>query len=59
MSERPVLKCSVCGYTEFDREAGRLDSLWGLTSHKVAIYICRNCGYVLLFYKGRSIFDFD
>ncbi|CAD5243738.1 conserved protein of unknown function [Thermococcus camini] len=23
------------------------------------IVICRNCGYVMMFYKGRTIWDFD
>jgi len=25
----------------------------------VHIVICENCGYVMLFYKGRTVWDFD
>ena len=53
------VRCPICGGTEFDVEEGRIDSKWGFTSHVVRLLVCRRCGYVLLFYKGRSIFDFD
>ena len=51
--------CPVCGGTEFDQEQGKLDSQWGFTAHQVAMLICVRCGYVLLFDRGRSVFDFD
>lgn len=56
---RPVLKCPLCGGREFDREEGRMDSRWGITSHKLLLQICRTCGLVLQFSAGRGIFDFD
>ena len=55
----PSLSCPVCRSSDFDQEAGKLDSQWGFTAHQVAMLICRGCGYVLLFDRGRSIFDFD
>jgi hypothetical protein len=45
--------------TSFKVEEGKLDSKWGFTAHKVKIVICENCGYVMMFYKGRTIWDFD
>jgi uncharacterized protein len=55
----PVLRCPLCEGTEFDAEEGRLDSRWGVTTHKVVMRICRRCGLVLQFWAGRGIFDFD
>ena len=56
---RPVLKCPLCDSVEFDQEEGRMDSRWGLTSHKLVLMVCRRCGLVLHFSAGRSLFDFD
>lgn len=56
---KPILKCPLCDGREFDRQQGRLDSRWGLTSHKLVLQICRRCGYVLQFSAGRGIWDFD
>jgi uncharacterized protein len=56
---RPQLRCPLCGGLEFDREQGRLDSRWGITSHKLVLMICQRCGLVLSFSAGRGIFDFD
>ena len=53
------LTCPVCGGTEFDKEQGRMDSRWGITSHKLVLMICRRCRLVLQFSAGRGIFDFD
>lgn len=53
------LKCPVCGHMDFKKEKGKLDSMWGFTAHNVDIIICKNCNYVMLFYKNRTIFDFD
>jgi hypothetical protein len=58
-TERRKLSCPVCQGTEFDREEGRIDSRWGLTSHKLVLMICLNCRLVLQFSAGRGIFDFD
>jgi hypothetical protein len=54
-----ALRCLICGGTEFDTERGRLDSRWGITTHKVIMRICRRCGLVLQFSAGRGIWDFD
>jgi hypothetical protein len=56
---KPVLKCPLCGGTAFDRQQGRMDSRWGITSHKLVLQICQRCGLVLQFSAGRGIFDFD
>jgi hypothetical protein len=56
---RPVLKCPLCGGVQFDQQRGRMDSRWGLTSHKLVLKICKTCGLVLQFSAGRGIFDFD
>lgn len=52
-------RCPICGRDEFRREAGKIDSEWGITAHRVDILVCLACGYVLLFYQGNTIFDFD
>ncbi len=54
----PVLRCPLCQGTGFDTQQGRLDSRWGITSHKVVMKICQRCGLVLQFSAGRGIFDF-
>jgi predicted nucleic-acid-binding Zn-ribbon protein len=51
--------CPICGGREYTREKGKLDSEWGITAHRVDMLVCSNCGYVLLFYEGNTIFDFD
>ena len=55
----PRLPCPLCEGTEFDQKQGRMDSRWGLTSHKLVLKICKRCGLVLQFTAGRGIFDFD
>ena len=55
--QRP--RCPLCGYQEFQREEGRLDSKWGMTSHKLILLVCLRCRYVLHFYDSHSIWDFD
>jgi hypothetical protein len=55
--ERP--RCPMCAGEDFDKQAGKIDSKWGVTAHKVQMLICRRCGYVLLFSEGRTIWDFD
>lgn len=56
---KPVLKCPLCGGLEFEQQQGRMDSRWGITSHKLVMQICNRCGLVLQFFAGRGIFDFD
>ena len=56
---RRRLVCPLCDGRDFDRQQGRIDSRWGITSHKVVMMICRNCGLILQFNAGRGIFDFD
>ena len=58
-SARPVLKCPLCGGVEFEKQKGRMDSRWGLTSHKLVLMICLGCRLVLQFSAGRGLFDFD
>ncbi|MFW9935834.1 MAG: hypothetical protein ACFFDU_10100 [Candidatus Thorarchaeota archaeon] len=53
------LTCPLCGNTQFKKEEGRMDSKWGMTSHKITLMICENCRFIMQFSKGRSIFDFD
>ena len=53
------LTCPVCGGTQFERQQGRMDSRWGMTSHKLVLMICQRCRLVLQFSAGRGIFDFD
>lgn len=40
-------------------QEGRLDSRWGFTSHRVTLLICVDCRFVLHFYEGHSVWDFD
>lgn len=55
----PRLACPLCHGTEFDQQQGRMDSRWGITSHRMTMMICRRCRYILSFYDRHSIFDFD
>ncbi len=48
------LKCPLCTNSDFQKEEGRVDSQWGATNHKVDMYVCNECGYVMLFSVGRS-----
>jgi hypothetical protein len=41
------------------KRKGRLDSKWGMTSHKLILLICQQCRFVMHFYDKRSIWDFD
>ena len=52
-------RCPLCGNDSFEREEGKLDSRWGMTAHRVTMLICERCRYVLQFYEGNTIFDFD
>jgi hypothetical protein len=58
-SREAAAEVPLCGGTEFDQQQGRMDSRWGITSHKLVLQICRRCGLVLQFSAGRGIFDFD
>ena len=51
--------CPLCAGTSFEQQESRQDSMWGWTSHKMLLLICNRCRYVLHFYEGNSIFDFD
>jgi predicted nucleic-acid-binding Zn-ribbon protein len=59
MSEKQTPTCPLCGNQQFKREEGRMDSKWGVTSHKIILLICTRCQHILQFYNKRSIFDFD
>jgi hypothetical protein len=52
-------RCPICGRDDYRRESGKLDSEWGITAHRVDMQVRLTCGYVLLFYQGNTIFDFD
>jgi hypothetical protein len=58
-ARKAQLTCPVCSGTDFDRQQGRMDSRWGLTSHKMVLMICKRCRLILQFSAGRGIFDFD
>ncbi|HLD77854.1 MAG TPA: hypothetical protein VJB16_02385 [archaeon] len=51
--------CPLCGSKEFTQHRGRMDSLWGFTSHKMTLLICNKCQFVMQFSRGRTIWDFD
>jgi predicted nucleic-acid-binding Zn-ribbon protein len=58
--ETPKLPaCPLCGNTAFRQEEGKLDSVWGFTAHRVRLLICERCQYVMTFYDGNTIWDFD
>jgi hypothetical protein len=57
--EPSVPVCPLCGNGEYERQESRQDSMWGFTSHKMLLLICTRCRFVLHFYEGNSIFDFD
>jgi hypothetical protein len=58
-AERPTLTCPLCGCQKFDEEKERTDTRWGMFTHVKTLMICRRCRYILQFYGGASIFDFD
>jgi hypothetical protein len=51
--------CPICANNTYRKERGKIDSEWGMTAHKVTLLICNRCAYVLAFYEGNTIFDFD
>ncbi len=55
----PRLACPLCEGSSFSRQESRQDSMWGFSSHRMTLLICERCRYVLHFYDGNSIFDFD
>jgi hypothetical protein len=57
--ERRKPVCPMCGNGTFRKEGGKIDSQWGITAHNVRLLICERCAYVLTFYEGTTIFDFD
>ena len=59
LSERRGFICPLCKGTEFERQEGKMDSKWGVTAHKMTLMICKKCGFIMSFSKGRTIFDFD
>jgi predicted nucleic-acid-binding Zn-ribbon protein len=56
---RRMPTCPLCGCQSFQREEGKLDSKWGFSAHRVILLICNQCKYVLQFYQGNTIWDFD
>jgi RNA polymerase subunit RPABC4/transcription elongation factor Spt4 len=59
LGSRNLPICPICGNTTFRQERGKIDSEWGMTAHKVTLLVCERCSYVLAFYDGNTIFDFD
>ena len=59
IQQQRMPKCPLCGGQEFQKEEGRLDSKWGVTSHKLILLVCQQCRFVMHFYDKRSIWDFD
>lgn len=53
------LVCPVCEGREFEQQESRQDGRWGMTSHRMTLYICVSCRYVFHFHDAHSIFDFD
>ena len=51
--------CPLCANQSFRQEEGKFDSAWGMTAHRVRMLICERCQYVLTFYDGNTIWDFD
>lgn len=51
--------CPLCGNSTFRQEEGKFDSAWGFTAHRVRMLVCDRCSYILTFYEGNTIFDFD
>jgi uncharacterized protein len=58
-SQRRMPVCPLCNGQSFSQEEGRLDSKWGFTSHRMILLICEQCQFILHFYNGNSIWDFD
>ncbi|NJD76378.1 MAG: hypothetical protein FIB08_04685 [Candidatus Methanoperedens sp.] len=59
MAESKKLECPLCKGTQFKKEEGKIDSKWGFSAHRVDLVICEQCGFVMTFFKGRTIWDFD
>ena len=59
LGERRRPACPMCSNMTFRQERGKIDSEWGITAHRVLLLICERCSYVLSFYEGNTIFDFD
>ena len=59
-TEQPKLPaCPLCGNRTFQQEEGKLDSAWGITAHRMRMLVCERCQYVMMFYDGNTIWDFD
>jgi uncharacterized protein len=50
------LACQVCGGRSFDEHISREDSQWGMTTFRMRLMICKQCGFVMQFALGRSLF---
>jgi uncharacterized protein len=48
--------CTVCGAREFDEQISREDSQFGMTSFRMRLLICKQCGFVMQFMLNRSLF---
>ncbi len=59
VGDRNLPMCPICGNNTFTKERGKIDSEWGVTAHRVTMLVCERCSFVLQFYDGNTIFDFD
>lgn len=59
MTEAKSLVCLACGNSSFKKEEGKMDTKWGLMAHKVRLMICQECGFIMSFSKGKTLWDFD
>lgn len=58
-TQKRLPTCPLCRGQQFRQEEGRLDSKWGFTSHQLILLVCEQCQFILHFYAGNSIWDFD
>jgi hypothetical protein len=50
------VSCTVCGGRDFEEQISREDSQFGMTTFRMQLLICKQCGFVLQFSLGRSLF---
>jgi hypothetical protein len=50
------LSCTVCDGRDFDEQTSREDSQFGMTTFRMRLLICKQCGFVMQFSLGRSLF---
>ena len=48
------LSCTVCDGRDFDEQTSREDSQFGMTTFRMRLLVCKQCGFVMQFSLGRS-----